>query len=374
MLAPLNGVTVLDFSTLLPGPFATLLLAEAGAEVIKIERAGSGDDMRNREPRVGPDSASFALLNRGKRSIAIDLKDPAAVERLRPLIETADVLVEQFRPGVMQRLGLGYKAVKAINPRLIYCSLTGYGQTGSRAALAGHDINYLADAGLLSLVSGTDGTPAPIPVPLADIAGGSYPLVINVLLALLRRANTGKGCFIDVAMTDNVVCLGYWALARGWAAQQWPKMDGEVLTGALARYRSYRTGDGRFVAVGALEEKFWSEFCDIIGLPAQLRNDRRTPEQTIRAVAEILATQDAAHWERAFAGRDICCSIVRTMEEAAADPALGARGLFDRRILAGALSITALPVPVADVLRDKRNVREVPALGEANAMLAATGL
>ena len=369
MVTPLDGVTVLDFSTLLPGPFATLLLAEAGADVIKIERAGSGDDMRNREPRVGPDSATFALLNRGKRSIAIDLKDPAAIGRLKPLIAKADVLVEQFRPGVMQRLGLGYDAMSAINPKLIYCSLTGYGQTGSRAATVGHDINYLADAGLLSLVSGAGGNPAAIPVPLADIAGGSYPLVINVLLALLQRARTGKGCLIDVAMTDNVVCLGYWALARGWATRQWPKMDCEVLTGALARYRTYRARDGRFIAVGALEEKFWREFCDIIGLPHELRDDRRAPAQTIRAVGDILAAQDAAHWERAFAGRDICCSIVRTMEEAAADPGLMERGLFNRRTQAGDETITALPVPVVEGLRDRGGVRTAPRLGEANSIL-----
>ena len=370
MIAPLAGVTVLDFSTLLPGPFGTLLLAEAGADVIKIERAGSGDEMRNREPRVGRDSATFALLNRGKRSIAIDLKDPSSITRLKPLIEKADVLVEQFRPGVMQRLGLGYDAARAINPRLIYCSLTGYGQKGERAQRAGHDINYLADAGLLSLVSGNDLAPAMIPVPVADIAGGSYPLVINILLALIQRAKTGEGRYIDVAMTDNVVCLGYWGLARGWTTQQWPKIDAEVLSGGLARYRTYKARDGRFVAVGALEQKFWTEFCDIIGLPAELRNDRRTPQQSIRAVAERLAAKDAIHWERAFAGRDICCSVVKTLEEAARDSAFHERGLFSRRSEADGDGITALPVPVADGLRAGDAVRTVPALGEANAMLA----
>jgi len=353
MIAPLAGVTVLDFSTLLPGPFGTLLLAEAGAEVIKVERTGSGDEMRNREPRVGRDSATFALLNRGKRSIAVDLKDPSAVARLKPLIEKADVLVEQFRPGVMQRLGLGYDAMRAVNPKLIYCSLTGYGQKGERAQRAGHDINYLADAGLLSLV-----------------AGGSYPLVINILLALMQRQRTGAGCFIDVAMTDNVVCLGYWGLARGWAAQQWPQLDAEVLSGGLARYRTYKTRDGRFIAVGALEQKFWAEFCDIVGLAADLRDDRRTPQQSIRAVAERLAAYDAAHWEKAFAGRDICCSVIKSLEEAAHDPALNARGLFGRRAEADGESITALPVPVANGLREGAVVRPVPALGEANTMLA----
>ena len=370
-MAPLSGVTVLDFSTLLPGPFATLILAEAGAEVIKVERAGSGDEMRHREPRLGPDSTTFALLNRGKRSIAVDLKDKSALARLTPLIEKADVFVEQFRPGVMDRLGLGYEAMRAINPRLIYCSLSGYGQHGSRAQLAGHDINYLADSGLLSLVSGRDGNPALTAVPIADLAGGSYPLVINILLALLQRAQTGEGCHIDVAMADNVMCLGYWAVARGLATGDWPTPDGETLTGARARYRTYRSRDGRFIAVGALEEKFWREFCDIIALPAELRDDRRTPEQSIRGVAERLAAQDAADWEQAFAGRDICCTVVRTMEEAVRGPTATERGLFGRRTEAGGEAMPALPVPIADALRCEAPSRPVPALGEGNDTLMA---
>lgn len=370
-MAPLSGVTVLDFSTLLPGPFATLMLAEAGAEVIKVERAGSGDEMRHREPRLGPDSTTFALLNRGKRSVAIDLKDSAALPRLTPLIEKADVFVEQFRPGVMERLGFGYEAMRAINPRLIYCSLSGYGQRGSRAQRAGHDINYLADSGLLSLVSGRDGNPALTAVPLADLAGGSYPLVINVLLALLQRAQTGMGCFIDVAMADNVIGLGYWALARGLATGDWPVPDGEMLTGARARYRSYRSRDGRYIAVGALEDKFWREFCDIIALPAELRDDRRTPDASIRGVAERLASRDAAEWERAFAGHDICCTVVRTMAEAVSGPAATERGLFERRTEAGGEVMPALPVPLAEALRGEARSRQAPALGEGNDTLLA---
>lgn len=367
-MTPLSGVTVLDFSTLLPGPLATLMLAEAGADVIKVERSGAGDEMRHRTPRFGATSASFALLNSGKRSIAIDLKDASAVDRLRPLIEKADVLVEQFRPGVMSRLGLGYEAVRAINPRIIYCALTGYGQSGVRAQRAGHDLNYLADSGLLSAVSGIDGNPALPPAAFADIAGGSYPLVINVLLALLQRAKTGEGCFLDIAMADNLFPFAASALARGWVAGEWPRPDAEAFTGALARYRNYRTRDGRFIAVGALEEKFWTEFCDVIGLPAALRNDRETPAQSIRAVAEILASRDAAAWEQAFEGRDICCSVVKTLEEVAHDLTMAARGPFGRQFEADGRTMPALPLPIADALR-RREAVAAPALGEANAML-----
>src|SRR5687768_1076540 len=153
-MQPLEGIRVLDFSTLLPGPMASLLLAEAGAEVIKIERPGRGDEMRSYVPRFGPDSVNFALLNRGKRSIAIDLKAPGAVDRLRPLIATADVVIEQFRPGVMDRLGLGYDALRAINPKMVYCAVTGWGQTGPKADVAAHDLNYVAESGMLALAAG----------------------------------------------------------------------------------------------------------------------------------------------------------------------------------------------------------------------------
>jgi crotonobetainyl-CoA:carnitine CoA-transferase CaiB-like acyl-CoA transferase len=190
---PLSDVRVLDFSTLLPGPLATLLLAEAGADVIKIERPGRGDEMRSYQPKFGADSVNFALLNRGKRSIAIDLKDPAAVEKLKPLLESADVVVEQFRPGVMDRLGLGYDALSKLNARIIYCAITGYGQHGPRADVAAHDLNYIADAGMLALAAGSDGAPVPPPALIADIGGGTYPAVINILLALARTRPHGQG-------------------------------------------------------------------------------------------------------------------------------------------------------------------------------------
>jgi predicted aconitase with swiveling domain len=271
----------------------------------------------------------------------------------------------------MARLGLGYDAVRAINPKLIYCSLSGYGQTGSRAQLAGHDINYLADCGLLALVSGRDGAPALPAVPLADIAGGSYPLVINILLALLKRGRTGEGCHLDIAMADNVMCLGYWALARGLRDGAWPQPDGDMITGSRARYRNYPARDSRFIAVGALEEKFWRTFCDIIELPEDLRDDHRTPEQSIRGVAQRLAAHDAAHWEAAFAGHDICCSVVKTMEEAVRSPATAERGLLRYEATAAGQRMPALPIPLADAVRADAPSGAVPPLGEGNGTLIA---
>ena len=181
-MRPLEGIRVLDFSTLLPGPLATLMLAEAGAEVIKIERPPIGDEMRTYVPSIGRDSLMFAQLNRGKRSIAIDLKAPGSVERLMPLLRSTDVLVEQFRPGVMTRLGLGYETLRELNPRIVYCSLTGYGASGPKADKAAHDLNYVAESGMLALVPRPGEAPSMPPTLIADIGAGAYPAVINVLL------------------------------------------------------------------------------------------------------------------------------------------------------------------------------------------------
>src|SRR4051794_29072660 len=347
---PLAGITVLDFSTLLPGPMATLLLAEAGAEVLKLERPGRGDEMRTYDFKLGASSVNFALLNRGKRSIAIDLKAADAVSRLEPLIRRADVLVEQFRPGVMDRLGLGYDALSAINPRLVYCAITGYGQTGPRADVAAHDLNYIGDTGLLALSGDHDGAPIVPPALIADIAGGALPAVINILLALRRRDATGQGCKLDVAMCDNLFAFEYWALGQGEAADAWPTPGGELVTGGSPRYQIYPTADGRFVAAAPLEQKFWETFCALIDLPADWRDDARDPTGTMRAVAAIVAREPADYWRGRFTGQDCCCTIVQTIEEARHDPHFLARSLFERGVVDGDQRITALPVPIDPAL------------------------
>ncbi len=304
---------MLDFSTLLPGPLATLMLAEAGAEVIKIERPGRGDEMRSYAPKFGADSVNFAMLNRGKRSIAIDLKDPAAVEKLTPLIAAADVVVEQFRPGVMDRLGLGYDALDKINPRIIYCAITGYGQHGPRADVAAHDLNYIAEAGLLALAAGSDGAPVPPPALIADIGGGTYPAVINILLALRDRDRTGKGCKLDVAMADNLFAFMYWAMGNGEVAGQWPTPGGELVTGGSPRYNVYRTRDGKFVAAAPLGAEVLGELlrtdrarariqrrCDAILLRPGARWRRKSPPNRRTSGASCLParTSVAASWRR----------------------------------------------------------------------------
>jgi crotonobetainyl-CoA:carnitine CoA-transferase CaiB-like acyl-CoA transferase len=365
MKGALDGLVVLDFSTLLPGPLATLILAEAGAEVIKIERPGRGDEMRSYAPPWGADSVNFALLNRGKRSLALDLKDPASRFVLDPLIERADVVVEQFRPGVMDRLGLGHEALAARNPRIITCSITGYGQSGPKRDAAGHDLNYLAESGMLSLSHGDAARPVVPPALIADIAGGAYPAVMNILLALIRRGVTGRGAHLDIAMADNVFPFLYWAIGNGLAAGQWPKNGGDLVTGGTPRYRLYAAADGRLIAAAPLEQKFWDAFCAAIGLAPAFRDDAGDPDATAAEVARLIAEKPSAHWRTTFAAADCCCAVVATVEEALADPHFAARGLFGRvlRNEAGA-TLPALPTPLAAALRAPLHEAAAPSLGE----------
>lgn len=326
MAGALGGVRVLDFCTLLPGPLATHILAAAGASVLKIERPG-GEDMRRFPPMAGTESAAFRGLNAGKESLFLDLKAPEALATLQPLMAQADVLVEQFRPGVMARLGLGYEAVRAINPRLVYCSISGFGQEGPRAGEAGHDITYLARSGLLSLSPGTPAAPAMPPALIADIGGGSLPAVINILLALRQRDITGEGCHLDIAMTDAMATFGWHGVLEHHAGGAAAAGAG-LFTGGLPRYRLYATADDRFVAVGALEEKFWQAFCDAIGLDAALRDDRATAPETCAAVTRIISARSSEEWRALLDPLDCCCCVVATMAEAMADPHFAARGLF----------------------------------------------
>lgn len=368
MTAPLSDITVLDFSTLLPGPMASLFLAEAGAEVIKIERSVTGEEMRSYHPRWGQESTNFAMLNRGKKSLALDLKDPVERDRLIPLIKRADVLLEQFRPGVMARLGLDYETVAKINPKIIYCSITGYGQTGPKRNTAGHDLNYIADSGLLSVSSGSVQHPVLPPALIADIAGGTYPALLNILLALRSRDQSGAGCQLDIAMAQNTFPFIYWALGNGQAVGEWPVSGKEKVTGGSPRYQLYPAEDGRFVAVGALEQKFWAAFTDAIGLEESQRDDKRDPEATQRAVAVIIASRTSSEWEPVLKKADCCCSIVKTVEEAMQDPHFNFRGVFDEQVIneEGA-TMSSVPVPIAKQFRARIGTPvAAPSLGQEN--------
>lgn len=264
MAGPLSSLKILDFSGLLPGPFGTLLLADMGAEVLRVESPSRPDMVRLMPPFDGGVSACHAFLNRSKRGIAIDLKTPEGVEVVKKLVQEYDIVVEQFRPGVMDRLGVGYEALRAVNPKLIYCAITGYGQTGPFRDRAGHDMNYLAVAGVLGYNGRKETGPGPMAVQVADVAGGSLHAVTGILAAVIHRMQTGVGQMVDISMTDAAFSLhaltGPQALVGGIE----PTMEGTQLNGG-SFYDCYETSDGRYLSVGGLEPQFFLQFCHAIG-------------------------------------------------------------------------------------------------------------
>ncbi|HUL87481.1 MAG TPA: CoA transferase [Pseudolabrys sp.] len=362
-MQPLAGLLVVDFTTLLPGPLATLMLAEAGAEVIKIEQPG-GENARYFPPMIDGESAAFLMLNRGKKSMALDLKTEGDRAKLTPLIKRADILVEQFRPGVMARLGLGYDEMRALNPRLIYCSISGYGQSGPRVHEAGHDLNYIGNTGLLDLQPGPASQPVVPPMLAADIAGGSFPAVINILLALRARDQSGQGCRVDIAMTDAMFTFTWAALALGAASGRFPKPGEMWLVGGSPRYQLYPAKDGKLVACGAIEQKFWIAFTKAISLPTEFVNDMRDPKASIAAVAELIASRSSDEWRPLFAAADCCTTIVTPLEEAMRDPHFVARGLFSHTVTTtSGTSLPALPLPIDPEFRETPGVKKAPKLG-----------
>lgn len=363
-LQPLSGMQVLDFSTLLPGPMCSLLLREAGADILKVERPDTGDEMRSYTPKFGQSSANFAMLNRGKGSVSLDLKSAEGRTRALELAQGADILIEQFRPGVMDRLGLGYDTVKAVNPRIIYCSITGFGQTGPLAERAAHDVNYVAEAGMLPLCASSEGELVLPHALLADLGGGAYPAMMNILLALRSRDLTGVGCRLDVAMCENLFTYMYWALGEGFSANQWPHPRSGLVTGGSPRYQLYRTKDGRFLAAAPLEDKFWANFLRVLEAE-HLLDDAKDPQGTWRAVAAIVASRTSEDWLERFDGVDACVNLARTLEEAVAHPHFAERGVFSHGLLDGAgRKIPALPIPIARHFRKPVHADSAPILSK----------
>ncbi len=363
---PLKGIRVVDFTTLAPGPLASLILAQTGAEVIKIERPGVGDEMRIYEQAFKDNGYTFSLLNAGKRSVVADLKNPEGLEKVRQLILESDVLLEQFRPGVMQKYGLDYQSLSEEHPGLVYCSITGFGQTGPKSNIAAHDLNYVADSGMLSLTGSEQDGPG-IPLLLAaDLAAGTYPAVMNILLAIIQRQATGKGVYIDVSMTDNLFPLMFWGLGLGWGSGKWPQYGNHLLTGLSPRYQIYKTKDSRFLAVAALEERFWSEFCDAIGIDKSELNEHNDMSGACRKIAETILEKSADEWKDIFKGRDTCTVVVQTLEEAVKDEHYLTRGLFSKQVaMENDELVPSLPLPVVDELQEKPDKPfKTPKLGE----------
>ncbi len=328
--APLAGVRVLDLTRLLPGPMATLVLADLGASVDKLEDPAPGDYLRAMPPMRGASGAAFLALNRDKRSVVIDLKRPEGVALLRRMIPRYDVVVEGFRPGVLARLGCSHEEMLALHPGLVVCAITGYGQTGPLAKRAGHDINYLARAGVLGATGPADGPPAVSGAQMADVAGGGRWSVVAVLAALRERDRTGRGSVVDIAMCEGSIPLAAFALATVTAGDA-PLPRGRThLDGGIAAYNTYRTADGRHVSLGALEPKFWVNFATATGLDPSLDALVAGPHQdALRArVAGVFATRTRAAWEEFARAHDCCLEPVLDADELPGDPQHGARGVF----------------------------------------------
>ena len=363
----LEGIKVIDFSTLLPGPLASLFLAETGAEVIKIEKPGVGDEIRLSNPQWGEQSVSFSLLNRGKKSLSLDLKDPKNLKILIPILKEADIIIEQFRPGVMKRLGLDYECIKKINQDIIYVSITGYGQYGPKSMVAGHDLNYIGNAGLLSISMGRENDTVVPPALVADIAGGSYPAVINILLALRKRDLNKEGSYIDLSMTENLFPFMFWGLGSGFAHNKWPGNSDGVLSGGSPRYNIYKTSDGSYVAAAPLEDRFWNKFCEAIELPKKFIKMQNDQEKVIQEIRKIIGQKEKNYWLDVFNKADCCCSIVKSIEEAINDNHFKVRKIFENKIINNlGEEIPALPIPVDMQFRKDQKRASAPSLGDIN--------
>ena len=316
-MRPLDGLVVLDLTRLLPGAAATMQLASFGAEVIKIEEPGAGDYARSIPPRLDGEGAVFRVVNRGKKSVVLDLKSETGRGAFLKMAATADVVVESFRPGTMGRLGLSYAALRERNARLIYVSITGYGQDGPWAGLAGHDVNYLALGGALDLIGARGGPPEIPGVQIADLAG-AMQAVTGVLLALAARAQTGRGQAVDVSMMDSVAWMLPVALGVHAATGELPGRGDGVLAGRYACYHLYEAADGRWLAVGALEPKFWQTLCRALEceqlIADQFAEDPRR-EQVIAELARIFRTRSAAEWFARLGPVDACVTPVRNIAE-----------------------------------------------------------
>jgi len=357
----LSGLRVLDLSQLVPGPFCTQYLAQMGAEVIKVEDP-SGDPMRFMSPEV------FAQINRGKKSITLNLRDGADQQRFRSLAAGADVVVESFKPGVMEKYGCAYADLKQRNHRLVYAALTGYGQTGPYRDRPGHDLNFRAYAGELDQTGAALGPPVPGNFQTAGLAGGSLHAVIGILAAVYGARATGEGTYVDVAMLDGTAALQVFPLAAVRADGRARPRGADMGSGLLPNYAVYECADGQYLAVAALEPKFYAQLCQLTGradLAAVTPQPGRKGEQLREELRQLFLTRSRQDWQALLADAGCCVSPVLRPEEMLQDPQIQARGLVE--MVAGKPAI-GFPVHFSNGLRYSG---EPPALGEHNATLLA---
>jgi crotonobetainyl-CoA:carnitine CoA-transferase CaiB-like acyl-CoA transferase len=319
----LEGLKVLDLTRLLPGGYCTLLLADMGADVLKVEDPFGGDYVRWFPPKVKEESVYFLAVNRNKKSMKLNLKHERGKRILKELAKQYDVLVEGFRPGVMQKLGLGYEEISGVNPKIVYCSISGYGQDGPYSQKAGHDINYIGIAGILG-ITGYKGQPPAVPgVPMADFGGGGMLAALGIMMALYYRDRSGKGQYIDISMMDGVVPWMANIAARYFLTKENLRAGEVELAGGFACYRTYETKDSRYLSVGALEPKFWANFCRLIDREDLI--DRQVDSDggaLVREMTDIFKSRTIDEWLVLLDGHDTCIERVNNLAEAMSDPQL----------------------------------------------------
>jgi crotonobetainyl-CoA:carnitine CoA-transferase CaiB-like acyl-CoA transferase len=365
---PLSGIRVLDLTRLLPGPLCTLHLADLGADVVKVEDLPRGDYARWLPPLQKQYSYLFSILNGGKRSFSLDWKNPEDRSRFDALVRAADVVVESYRPGVAESLGFGYNRLSKLNPKLIYASLTGYGQTGPLAAHAGHDLNYLGYTGVLDQMGRQGQSPALSNFQIADIAGGSLTAALAIAAALVGVHRTGQGVFLDLAMYDGTLAQTVIMLAtlQGMGGKSLPR-GGDLLTGGMPFYDVYETSDHRFMALGALEYKFWQRFCSAMNRPDWLPKHFVFAEEAaaLRAdIQSVFQTQTQQYWSDLLVPADCCCTPVLTLAEALEAPQTQARNLVRSSVHPTEGSVVAYGSPFGPTVGRDSGRAPAPALGE----------
>jgi len=348
-MGALSGIKVLDLTRLLPGPYCTLMMADYGAEVIKIEEPGRGDYIRSREPGLNGIGARHLTVNRNKKSVELNLKTEAGIEIFNKMARDADVIIEGFRPGVMERLGIGYEQISKINPQIVYCSLTGYGQTGPYRSLPGHDINYVGYAGILSLNGEAGGKPVIPGVQIADIGGGSLMALSGILMALLHKGKTGKGQHIDVSMTDGAVTWLYAAASDYFVSGDVPERGKNRLDGQFAYYQLYETKDGKFLSIGASEKKFWDRFCELVERPdwQELHEgDTQIQLELKQDLTALFKERTKQQWMELLSQEETCVGPVHTLDELFHDPQMEAREMLTEQDhpIAGRIKQIGFPI------------------------------
>ena len=366
-MGALKGVKVLDLSRLLPGPYCTLMMADYGAEVIKIEEPGQGDYIRWRKPAVEGIGARHLTINRNKKSIEINLKTVEGKEIFKKMAANADVILESFRPGVMDRLGLGYEEISKINEGIVYCSLTGYGQTGPYRNLPGHDINYIGYSGILGLIGEKDGKPIVPGVQIADIGGGALMALSGICMALFHKERTGKGQYIDVSMMDGAVTWLYAAASDYFATGKVPKRGSNRLDGHFAFYNVYETKDKKYLSVGASEFKFWKRICELVGKPEWIplhEGPEDVQEQLKQDLTQLFKQEDQQYWLDLLASEETCVSPVNDIGQIFDDPQVIERELFKEmnHPIAGTIKQIGFPIKFSETQGEFHS--PAPILGE----------